>query len=725
MNPKRLITFILALSPQVIAMQAKNPGDFAIELPGTNATRRLPAIGLVLGVALNRIIADPEAPDIRSSPLPARQVHLDFHTSQWIPEVGTRFSKVQFQQALKLGHVNWINLFAKCHHSWSYYPTTVGRQHPNLTFDLLGQQVEACHAMGVRCPFYFTVGWSATDAQDHPEWCVRKKDGSAATINLDEKAAPSERRPIVSWKFLCPSGAYRNLILRQTEELCRRYPVDGFWYDITYGPACYCEPCRKGMSAEGVDVEDDAAVADYNERKWRSFFAAARQLVARFHPQATVFFNNTAGLTADNLARRMYTYNTQQEMEDLPTTWGGYDKLALRAKYFHNFSEPIVAMSGKFHTTWGEFGGFKHPDAIRYEAAAMIANGVACNFGDQLHPSGEMDLETYRNIGHAYVYVEQIELYGLGGKPISRLGVWLSGTTADDEGVSSMLQELQEDFVVVDPTNNLATLDAVILTGAPGLKPGQAELLEAFVKRGGALLVLGESALNRDRNGFLLDIGARYLGPASFQEDYLVVGETLGNGLESTPFLNYEAALRVQPDAGAQVLARIREPYFNRTYGQYCSHQNTPYQLQDATHPGAVQKGRVLFLPHRLGKLYSENGARLHRDFFGNALRRIYRQPMVRTELPSAGRVTLLKQSEQHRYVAHLLYAPPLQRGRCQVIEDLPELRNVPVVVRVQENIKKAYVIPGHKRLSLRRSETSVRVVVPAFQSHVAVVMEY
>ena len=132
----------------------------------------------------------------------------------------------------------------------------------------------------------------------------------------------------------------------------------------------------------------------------------------------------------------------------------------------------------------GEFGGFKHPDAIRYEAAAMIANGVACNFGDQMHPSGEMDLETYRNIGQAYIYVEQIEAYGLGGKPVSRLGVWLSGNTADDEGVSSMLQELHEDFVVVDPTKNLVGLDTIILTGAPGLKPAHAEILNRFVQRG-------------------------------------------------------------------------------------------------------------------------------------------------------------------------------------------------------------------------------------------------
>ena len=45
-------------------------------------------------------------------PLPARQIHLDFHTSEHIPDVGSRFDKRQFQEALQLGHVNLINVFA-------------------------------------------------------------------------------------------------------------------------------------------------------------------------------------------------------------------------------------------------------------------------------------------------------------------------------------------------------------------------------------------------------------------------------------------------------------------------------------------------------------------------------------------------------------------------------------------------------------------------------------
>ena len=48
-----------------------------------------------------------------------RQVHLDFHTCGEIPGVGSRFDKAQFQRALRLGHVDSITLFSKCHHGYS------------------------------------------------------------------------------------------------------------------------------------------------------------------------------------------------------------------------------------------------------------------------------------------------------------------------------------------------------------------------------------------------------------------------------------------------------------------------------------------------------------------------------------------------------------------------------------------------------------------------------
>ena len=56
------------------------------------------------------------------SVLPSRQVHLDFHTSEKIDNIGSKFDKKQFQDCLKKGHINSITVFAKCHHGMMYYP---------------------------------------------------------------------------------------------------------------------------------------------------------------------------------------------------------------------------------------------------------------------------------------------------------------------------------------------------------------------------------------------------------------------------------------------------------------------------------------------------------------------------------------------------------------------------------------------------------------------------
>jgi hypothetical protein len=47
--------------------------------------------------------------------LPLRQVHMDFHTSEHITGVGSRFDPDRFVTVLKTAWVNSVNLFAKCH----------------------------------------------------------------------------------------------------------------------------------------------------------------------------------------------------------------------------------------------------------------------------------------------------------------------------------------------------------------------------------------------------------------------------------------------------------------------------------------------------------------------------------------------------------------------------------------------------------------------------------
>lgn len=687
---------------------------------------------------------------------PTRQVHLDFHTSEHLPDIGGEFTKEQFAHALNLGHVNAINVFAKCHHSWSYYPTKIGRPHPNLRTDLLGGQIEAAHSVGATAPIYFTMGWSAADAEEHPQWCVRDRNGQITTSSpWPDGVGADAPKPTFQWKDMCPTGEYHELVVAQTEELCDLYPVDGFFYDI-YKPEkmCFCETCRAGMDDAGIDIDDPRAVEAYRAGVFRTHCDDLRRVILGKHPNASIYFNGLTTIDRPiNVRYRLFDANTKNDLEDLPTTWGGYDKFPLRAKVFLRERKPVVAMSGKFHTAWGEFGGFKDPEALRFEAASMIAFGASCNFGDHLHPDGRMDLTTYENLGHAFAYVRTIEEYGPGAQPAASLGVWAAYDEPADEGLVRMLLEEQIDFDVVAAGDDLSRFEAIVVPSHPGVLDSAREQIAGYLAGGGKLLVLGRGALNADETETAVDCGLAYVGPGRYDCDYsLVCGPIVdasraavspspdgrARALPATPFLNYTPAARfapvtgsAQPDASGEptILATIQEPHFSRTYGRYCGHQNTPNRTRSAEHPAAWTSGNTTVIAHDIDRIYHAHGSKVHRVFFATILKRIHTRPMIEATLPSAGRVSLLHQSEHRRYVAHILYGAPLQRGNCLVIEDLPELRGVTLRLRLPETVTRLRVAPSGEALSFSEIDGArgkvLEVVVPPFSAHTAVVAEY
>ncbi|MFS4456128.1 alpha-L-fucosidase [Maribacter sp. 2304DJ31-5] len=661
-----------------------------------------------------------------------RQVHLDFHTSEYITEIGEKFDKKQFQEALKLGKVNSINVFAKGHHGWSYYDTKAGNKHPHLSFDLLKAQIEACHEIGVRVQAYFAIGWSQNDYAEHPEWAVINKEGKTyCQINTPlpqiNAGDHNESLPYTFWTLLSPEGTYKDLILKQTEELLKNYDLDGYWFDLipmdgpNYSPASIAD-----MKKNGVNPDNEAEALEHHKKKMQQFFDETNTLIEKHKPNASIFYNWSTSFRFTNVINdTLYQYNTKQDLEDLPTTWDGYDVFPMRAKFFNPLDKPVVAMSGKFHTAWGEFGGFKNKDALWYEAASMVAFGARANFGDQLHPSGVMEPETYKNIGYAFDYVQKIEDYGVESEDVANLGVLLSFKKPSDEGTVRMLLEEQLDFVIVNHIKDWSNLETLILNDGVALSSEQQQKVDAFIERGGKLLIMGDGTLDRDTAQFTVDFGADYVGPANYDIDYTLVGDAIAKNLPRSPYLNYVPATRVAAKAGTKVLGHIHEPYFSRTLKHYSSHRNTPYKMEKATHPSVIQKGNMVYVAHPLGEQYFEVGAKVHRDIFRNALDLVHTKPMVRTDLPSAGRVNLLHQPQKNRYVAHLLYAVPIQRGIAQIIEDIVPLHNIDLEINVPKKVKKCYTVPNKKSVKFRQKGNKVQVTVPKMKGHIGVVFEY
>ena len=89
-----------------------------------------------------------------------RQIHLDFHTALECGRLETDLTREIFVDTLQMGKVDTINIFAKCHHGYSYYPTRVGTMHPGLkSLTCWGSMIEALHSADIRCPIYVSVKW--------------------------------------------------------------------------------------------------------------------------------------------------------------------------------------------------------------------------------------------------------------------------------------------------------------------------------------------------------------------------------------------------------------------------------------------------------------------------------------------------------------------------------------------------------------------------------------
>ena len=653
-----------------------------------------------------------------------RQVHLDFHTSPDIDGIGKKFDKKKFQDVLRLGNINSITVFAKCHHGLCYYPTTVGKMHPHLDFDLTGAMVDAAHEIGVRAPVYITAGWSDQDAKEHPEWISKNKDGSEITSdNFEKLTDPDAPKLHCAWQTLClnDGSEYTKHIYDLTEEICQRYDaLDGLFYDICIvgSPRCYCDSCLSGMKKKGIDIDDDAAVFDYYVEKRSAFMKKCGEILKKYHPDATIFFNSGG---ANQYKPQYHGFQTHYEMEDLPTAWGGYNKLPLRAKYFNNLGKPTLAMTGKFHLDWGEFGGFKPKEALKYEIALMATYGVGASIGDHLHPDGEPEKETYKSIGYAYDYLEKIAPYCYGGKSVANLGLFVSNDPCANEGISQILSENQLDYEVVTE-ENVESFDTIIV--ANGARPTEKELsaIKKHLSLGKGLVVIGNALLNTGK--FLVDFGVKYLGEAEFDCDYICSDDTKDR-LPGAPMLCRIPSHRISAE-GQDVLAYAIDPYFSRTAAHFCGHKNTPHNKASARRPAIVKSQKTVYLAHPMPDEYYLYGSIYNKRYFMKALDSVYSGAPIKVKgLMSEGKFRAIKQESESRYCINVTYASPSKRGAAEIIEDIVPIYNIEFSASLPERIKKVVLPLSGKEIPFEYEDQTLRFTLQKLDCHETIILEY
>ena len=674
-----------------------------------------------------------------NKPLRYRQIHLDFHTSEHIPGIGAAFDPDEFVTTLKNASVNSITIFAKCHHGWSYYPTKVGAPHPQLARpDLMGDMVKALNAADIECPIYISVQWDERNARLHPEWRVMSANNKFHRAGND----PSTGQQLsAAWHTLCLNHkAYRDQLLEHAREVLRNYETPGIFFDIILTPDCVCAECIRTMQEHGLDPENPADRLKndewVNERFRQEMSAALREEF----PGVRIFYK--CGHIHKQGPQRFATYS-HLELESLPTGGWGYDHFPSSARYAATLGLDFVAHTGKFHTSWGEFGGFKHPDALEFEAAQMVALGSKCLVGDQLHPDGRINPDTYASIGPAYARIEKLEPYLEGARQVSDIAILSAEyfhavgarNSISDDGAAQMLQELKLPFDVIDPHVRFEDYRLIILPDEIPVDGDLAARFKAYMAQGGKLLLTGTSGL-KDDGSFAVDAGIRRDGPpVGYTPSYVRANGGLGSHMTETPFVVYGTGQTIAAD-GAEVLAEIVPPYFNRTFAHFSSHQHTPDDPRAAAlGAAATSNGSVGYIAFPIFTIYHAMGQPLYKYMVRGLIARLLPDPAIITDLPSSGRATLTRQEQQNRHILHLLYGAPQIRGKAvpngdggvrvmEMIEDVPTLGPVTTSVRLPTAPSRVYDAMSGTELDFAYEAGRASVTVPSLRIHSAVVFE-
>lgn len=647
-----------------------------------------------------------------------RQVHLDFHTSEKITGIGSRFSKEQFQNALKIGHVDSITLFAKCHHGWAYFPSKANEIHPHLDFDLLGSQIEAAHEIGVKTPVYLSAGLDEKLARRHPEWLIRPENDQ-----LNWKQA--------GYHEFCMNSPYIDYFMPQVEEVVRNYDVDGIFLDIVGVRVCYCQNCINTLVPRGKEPYVFENHLELGEEVYANYLKRAREAVDKYKKGLPLFHNSGHV----RRGRRDLAYaSTHLELESLPTGGWGYDHFPLSSAYARTLNMEYLGMTGKFHTTWGEFGGFKHPNALLYETALSLANGAKCSVGDQLHPLGFMDEATYKLIGIAYQEVEKKEEWCDNVESVADIAILseeaiqnyynLPANSPGDVGAARILLEGKYLFDVVDQEACLDKYKLLILPDTIRIDSYLKEKMDKFIQKGGRILATGLSALYKDRDEFAFDLGAEYAKASDYRPIYIRPQFDV-LGLE-TAFVTYQESFDIVEKDNAEVLAFREDPYFNRSAFSFSSHQHTPNNPD--VRKCAITMGKDgIYICSMLFREYAQVGAISAKEIVRHALDTLLGdKKTLRTNLYAQGVATLMEQKEKNRYVNHLLYAVPVKRGGgIEVIEDIIPVYNIDVEIKMDRKPKRVYLAPENEDIGFTYENNIVSYTVPEIYNHAMVVIDY
>jgi len=621
-----------------------------------------------------------------------RMLHFDFHTAAEIDDFGKNINPAEIAQMFKDANAEYINFFARCNKGFSYYPTKIGKKHPYLDFDLLGELIKECHARDIGITAYANGVLNHAVLIEHPEWCKQSKEGKEFVCDVE--------KDFHFFRQGCFNTPYREHLMAEIKEMLS-YNPDGIFIDCLLPEKCYCPACRAKMAELGIDTDDDGAVFKYACDVLLELFAEIKSMI----PEGKRLFLNSYPYEA------ISHFMTQAELECLPTDGWGYEYFLAQAPYYRNLSDDALYMSGCFVDGWGDLGGKKEMASVENDIYDALVFGYSPAVSDHMHPRDGLDKEFYKELGKRYAFVKELEKWTEGTRIFAEVGVIRNKVThknidskmedgAGDRGVARMLTELKICFDVINEDLEFSKYKLLILPDNIEITEKLSEKLEKFE---GAVISSGKSIAS----GGIWSYIDEYADDTNTHGFYKWGGKVYGM---------YDCGIRMKSKCS---VSEHVEPYFNREYFNNDFHFYVP--PKDSAGYSAVAKcGKYAHIAFNVFGAYLEHGVVFHKQLVNELIDDLMGERMIRTTLPSTSRVSLATGKNN---VLHVKVTFPEIRGTRGIIE---EHVTVPAghTVEISGEYKKVSALPDLCGVSTEYKNGKTVITLPEITGYKAFLLE-
>lgn len=597
-----------------------------------------------------------------------------------------------------------------------------------MSFDLLGEQVKACRQRNIAVYAYYCTAWDNYLADNHPEWNMRKRDGSDFRPKTGETPG---------WTALCLGNKdFVDLIANHVKEFIEKYELDGAWLDMAepITPECYCNECVRQIEATGKDPYDKEGQRAHQNKNFLNFHSRMKELVHTIRPGCQVDFND---IGIGKVSERADLLDNI-DIEALPTGGWGYFYAPAHIRYQRNFGIPVYGMTGRFVSSWADFGGLKLPQQLNVELASLVANAAHCDVGDQMPPDGQLDAAVYHVLGKSFGHIKKLEPWLDQAAPVTEAALMIPGDAVVRVeqpyifGLVKLMIESHLQFDLVEPDQEWERYNLVVIPDELMPDSKTVERLHQYIIQGGSVIVCHNGGLQGEtRQSWLERYGMKFDGQSSFQPAYLVTDNAFVKNMPGYAYALYDGASQWEIQSPAKSLSQLGEPMFQRSAEHYTSHKQSPFDHVTKYSVLSIS-GKVGIVGFPIGRSYYDKGYWIYRIAFERLINELLPSRIIETNAPLSAEITVTFQPEDkmigrlERYIVHIINWSSTRKtpAHPEMYDDPIPLTDIWLKINIVLPNVTVKTIVSEGKFSQRTTANGIEVTIPRILVHEIVCFE-